>query len=141
MTLDSSNQERLKVAVRDTRGAQQELRRAEAARNHILAAAHERGATLFELAKVLDVTPQRVGQILEGLGSRRATLHEAMVEILREHGGWLEAHRLARAIYERDLYRRRDRTVLAPAQVRARAVKYPELFETTTDGSGQIRLV
>ena len=50
-------------------------------------------------------------------------------------------HELAREIYERELYRRKDRGVIPAGQVRARAANYPELFEGSNDGTNSVRLV
>ena len=35
------------------------------------------------------------------------TLHDAMLEVLREFGGWMDRDELAREIVKRDLYRQR----------------------------------
>jgi hypothetical protein len=35
-------------------------------------------------------------------------LHQAMVMVLGEHGGWMDRDELAREIAERDLYRQRS---------------------------------
>lgn len=138
--MEQNSKTQLSAAVREIRKAHHLVRRAEAVRNDLLVSAHAEGATLRELAEVTGTSAQRIGQILEGVGSKRKTLHEAMVEVLQDLNGWLPAHRLAQLIYEGELYRRRDRGVIPPGQVRARAAKYPELFETTIDGSGQVRL-
>jgi hypothetical protein len=68
-------------------------------------------------------------------------LHEAMVLVLREHGGVMYSEHLANEIATRDLYRRKDGEHPPTAQLRARAVKYPHLFEASDDGSGRIALI
>lgn len=61
--------------------------------------------------------------------------------MLEEHDGdWIPVHEIARQIYERELYKRKDRGVLPPGQVRARAARYQDLFEGSADGSNRIRL-
>jgi len=57
------------------------------------------------------------------------TLHEAMIEVLRERGGWMDRDALAREIGDRDLYRQRTGGPPPSDQLRLRARKYPHLFE------------
>lgn len=119
------------------------LRAADAVRDHAIrqASSHAR-MTAREIAGHVGMSHQRVQQIVGPTGVNRKTLHWAMAEVLNEHGGgWMPAHKIAKTIWERNLYERRDRHVLPPAHVRARAAQYPELFETTSDGSGEIRLL
>lgn len=95
------------------------------------------------MAEPLGLSFQRVATVVAGDPDRpsRPTLHGAMWEVLKENGGdWMPAHELAQLVYERELYRRKDRGVIPPGQVRARAAKYPALFEGTTDGTNRIRL-
>lgn len=62
--------------------------------------------------------------------AQRLTLHEAMECILDEHPSqWMTVHHLADAINERKLYEKRDRLPVEPAQIQARATKYPSHFE------------
>jgi hypothetical protein len=95
------------------------------------------------MAEPLGLSYQRVAAVIAGDQDRpqRATLHRAMKQVLEEQGGgWMRAHEIARAIYERELYQRRDRGVIEPGQVRARAAKYPNLFEGSRDGTNRVRL-
>jgi hypothetical protein len=55
-------------------------------------------------------------------------LHEAMIVILREHGGTMRSDRLAAVLNERGLYRKRDGSPISDWQVRARARQKPLLF-------------
>jgi|SRR5215218_7009160 len=68
------------------------------------------------------------------------TLHEAMVEVLRERGGWMYRDELAREIAERDLYRQRDGGPAPSDQLRLRARKYDHLFEGSDPTYTRIRL-
>lgn len=68
-------------------------------------------------------------------------LHEAMVMVLTGNGGIMHGDDLAREIADRDLYRRQDGAHAAAHQLRARAVRYPDLLQASTDGSGRISLV
>jgi hypothetical protein len=71
----------------------------------------------------------------------RLTLHGAMKLVLSESGAeWMSAHALGRAISARGLYERGDGDDVRSSQVRARAAKYPHLFEGSRDGSNQVRL-
>lgn len=70
------------------------------------------------------------------------TLHEAMVEVLRTHGGaWMDRDQIAHEIAERDLFRRPSNGVHPPSdQLRLRARKYPHLFECSDTRCSRIRL-
>jgi hypothetical protein len=95
------------------------------------------------MAEPLGLSFQRVATVIAGDPDRplRLTLHGAMRQVLEEHDGdWIGVHELARQIYERELYKRKDRGIIPPGQVRARAAKYQDLFEGTVDGSNRIRL-
>jgi hypothetical protein len=60
----------------------------------------------------------------------RLTLHEAMQQVLNENENrWMTVHELADEINGRSLYEKRDRTLIDPSQIHARANKYPALFE------------
>lgn len=59
------------------------------------------------------------------------TLHEAMAEVLREHGTPMTSRELADAINARGLYRRREGRRLPAGQVSARARNYDLLFHWT----------
>jgi hypothetical protein len=69
-------------------------------------------------------------------------LHEAMVEVLRDHGsGWMDRDELAREIARRDLFRRPSDDTPPPSdQLRLRAHRYPHLFECSDTRCTQIRL-
>jgi hypothetical protein len=117
---------------------------AETARNDLIRRAHREGEmTAREMAEPLGLSFQRVATVIAGDRDRprRLTLHSAMQQVLEEQGGdWMSAHELARIIHARGLYSRRDRDVIQPGQVRARAAKYPDLFEGTKDGTNRVRL-
>lgn len=68
------------------------------------------------------------------------TLHEAMVEVLREHSGWMYRDELARSIAERDLYRQRSDGPAPSDQLRLRARRYSQLFEGSDAAYTRIRL-
>jgi hypothetical protein len=129
-------------AVQDHRHAKQEVALAESQRNDLIRIVYQEGGwSASDIAKVADLTPQRVAEIIASSGERRPTLHEAMQRVLNEaEEDWLPVAEVARSVYERELYRRRDRAVIPPGQIRARAAKYPGLFEGSTDGSNRIRL-
>jgi hypothetical protein len=66
------------------------------------------------------------------------TLHEALAQILEEHGNrWMTVRELADEVNRRGLYRKRDSTPVEPNQVHARTKNYTKLFEK--DGS-RVRL-
>lgn len=67
------------------------------------------------------------------------TLHEAMVEVLRERGGWMDRDELAREIAERDLYRQRAGGPAPSDQLRLRR-KYEHLVEGSDPAFTRIRL-
>ena len=134
----------LEIAARQNREARRALALAEAKRDALIRRAHrEGGLTAREMANPLGLSFQRVAKVIAGDKDRpmRPTLHWAMQQVLEERGGgWMPAHELARTIYERGLYNRRDRGVIPPGQIRARAAKYEALFEGTSDGTNRIRL-
>ena len=117
---------------------------AEARRDDLIRAAHSEGRlTVRQIGAIVGLSFQRVATIVAGDLDRpsRPTLHGAMTAVLAEHrGDWMSVHELARAIYEGELYQRKDRGVIPPGQIRARAAKYPDLFEGSTDGSNRVRL-
>lgn len=116
---------------------------ARAQRDDAIRAAHRAGASVAALVSSTELSPQRIAEIVAGDHKRlrRSTLHSAMTAILRDAGaGWLTAHEIAAAINSRSLYRRRDGGPVTAAQVRARAARYPALFDARADGSGRIRL-
>jgi hypothetical protein len=89
------------------------------------------------------VSHQRVSQIISAdpIAPPRPKLHEAMLSVLKGSGTeWVSVHEIARQITERRMYRRKDHAPLPPAQVRARASRYPHLFEGTNDGTNRLRL-
>lgn len=115
----------------------------EARRDDLVRKAHRAGLTMREIAGAVGLSFQRVADIVAGDVDRppRPTLHGAMQKVLSETGGdWMSAHELARVIFERELYRRRDLGVIHPGQIRARAAKLPDLFEGSRDGSNRVRL-
>lgn len=132
----------LAAVSRQAGQARAALRAADATRDDTIRLASVHGRmTVRDIAGHVGMSHQRVAQIIGPTAVEKPTLHWAMTEILTENGGdWMPAHKIAKAIWERDLYQRRDRHPLPPAQVRARAAQYPELFDASSDGSGQIRL-
>jgi len=71
-------------------------------------------------------------------GARGPTLHDALAQVLREHGNdWRTARELADEVNERSMYRKRDGSPVEANQVHARTKSYTDLFEK--DGS-RIRL-
>jgi hypothetical protein len=70
------------------------------------------------------------------------TLHEAIVEVLRERSGWVDRDELARAIAERDLYRRKDGSAADGDQMRLRALRpeHAQVFECSDSRCSRIRL-
>lgn len=66
-----------------------------------------------ELEAILD---EEADEMLDEMDTEEQTLHEAMQQVLEEGGGsWMPVRELARIIYERNLYRRKDRGVIPPA--------------------------
>ncbi|MBO9051625.1 HTH domain-containing protein [Curtobacterium flaccumfaciens] len=59
------------------------------------------------------------------------TLHEAMIEVLRENGAPMTSREIADSINARELYRRKDGRALPAGQVSARARNYHQLFHRT----------
>lgn len=74
----------------------------------------------------------------------RVTLHEAMVEVLRSHGGgWMARDEIAREIARRDLFRRPSDGQPPPSdqlRLRARKPEYQHLFECSDTACTRIRL-
>lgn len=72
------------------------------------------------------------------------TLHEAMVEVLRSHGGgWMARDEIAREIARRDLFRRPADGQPPPSdqlRLRARKREYQHLFECSDTACTRIRL-
>jgi len=73
---------------------------------------------------------------------RALKLHEAMIVVLREDGGWMDRDDLAREIATRGLYRRRDGSAPDGDQMRLRALRanYAHLFECGDQRCTRIRL-
>jgi hypothetical protein len=133
---------RLVSAAKVAGDARHALGLAEEERDRAIRDASQHGRlTAREIASHVGLSPQRVAQVIAAASAARPKLHDAMADVLRRGGGdWMPSHEIARTIWSENLYQRRDRHVLPPAQVRARAAQYPDLFETTSDGSGMIRL-
>jgi hypothetical protein len=72
------------------------------------------------------------------------TLHEAMVEVLRAHGGgWMDRDDIAREIAQRDLFRRPSDGRHPPSdqlRLRARKPEYQHLFECSDSRCSKIRM-
>lgn len=136
--------QKLRVAARRHADARAAATLAEARRDDLIRRAHhDGGLSAREIAEPLGLSFQRVATVIANDPDRpqSLTLHGAMRQVLEEHGGdWMSVHELAREIYDRALYRRKDRGVIPPGQIRARATKYRDLFEGTVDGSNRIRL-
>jgi hypothetical protein len=101
------------------------------------------GLSSRAISGLVGISHQRVAQVIKAnpIGPKPVTLHDAMAVVLKGYGlDWVPVHEVARLITERGLYNRKDRRPLPPGQVRARASKYPELFEGTADGTNRIRL-
>ena len=65
-----------------------------------------------------------------GGGERGLTLHEALAQVLREHGNeWMTVRELAAEVNTRGLYRKRDGSPVEANQVHARAKNYAAMFE------------
>lgn len=74
----------------------------------------------------------------ENEGDCRLTLHVALEQVLRENGNrWMTVRELADEVNRRNLYRKKDGSLVEPNQVHARAKNYDEVFEK--DGS-RVRL-
>jgi hypothetical protein len=71
---------------------------------------------------------------MKGVPVGRVTLHEAMVHVLREHGGkGMRAREIANAVTDSGLYRKKDGSTLEPNQIHARLNRHGDLF--TKNGS------
>src|SRR4051794_22303998 len=68
------------------------------------------------------------------------TLHEAIVAVIRQHGGWMDRDELARAIAEEGLYVRGDGRSPPSDQLSLSARKYTHLFEGSDPRFSRIRL-
>jgi hypothetical protein len=139
-----NRQQELKRAASAVSRSRAKAALCEARRDDLIRASHRSGDLgTREIAELVELSFQRVAAVVAGDPARptRPTLHGAMQQVLADSGGgWVAAHELARAVFERGLYRRRDRGVILAGQVRARAAKYPDLFEATLDGTNRIRL-
>lgn len=66
-------------------------------------------------------------------------LHDAIREVLRQHGAPMSSSAIAQAINAAELYSRADGHPLEASQVSARASNYGRLFERTADGAIELR--
>jgi hypothetical protein len=134
----------LRTTARAHSTARTEAALREAQRDDLIRQAHRTGGlSTREIAEAVGLSFQRVAAIVAGEKDRadRVTLHGAMRQVLSESDGdWLPVHEIARAVFVRKLYRRRDGGVVRPSQIRARAARYPEVFEGSHDGSNRVRL-
>src|SRR5689334_630204 len=84
------------------------------------------------------------GGYLTVVSAHPLTLHKAMVEVLRAHGGgWMDRDEIAEEIARRDLFRRPSNDRHPPSdQLRLRAGKpeYQYLFECSDSRCSKIRL-
>ena len=106
-------------------------------------ASYHGGLSVRDISAAVGISHQRVTQIINAdpIAPKRLTLHEGMMIVLKDYGtDWVPVYEVARLVTERGLYRRKDRHPAPPSQVRARAAKYPELFEGTSDGTNRIQL-
>ena len=69
-------------------------------------------------------------------------LHEAILEVLHAHGGWMDRDEIAREVATRDLYRRGDGCHPPSDQIRLRvhSRSYAHLFECSDPRCSRIRL-
>lgn len=88
-----------------------------------------REAQLIELIRRARVAlGQQDAIAADGPAASRATLHDAMATVLREHGEPLTGRELADEINRRGLYRQRDGSPVPLNQVHARASNYSNRF-------------
>jgi hypothetical protein len=78
---------------------------------------------IFRARLALGEDPEQAGR-----AGRRATLHQAMLDILTETPGGLTARELTDEINRRGAYRQKDGSPVPLNQVHARASNYPQLF-------------
>jgi HB1, ASXL, restriction endonuclease HTH domain len=65
-----------------------------------------------------------------GTTSRGLTLHQAIAQVLSDHGNeWMTARELADEVNERGLYHKRDGSAVELNQIHARTKNYASLFE------------
>jgi multidrug resistance efflux pump len=110
----------------------------EASRPAVEAALREAEAELGELRARTDELEALIARAHALLGrepapketAARLTLHEALAQILREHGNqWMTVRELAEAVNTSGLYRKRDGSFVEPSQIHARSKNYERLFE------------
>ncbi|MBP5680872.1 MAG: hypothetical protein J6X31_07470 [Bacteroidales bacterium] len=64
----------------------------------------------------------------------KMTLHEAMIKVLKENGGFMTFNALADEIYRQDLYKQRAGTKAPYSQIRLRAKNYGQYFTIEEKG-------
>lgn len=75
-------------------------------------------------------------------GEPRIKLHEAMCIVLKEHSNKsMRYNELAAAIWNRDLYRKRNGGKASSSQIMLRAKNYPDLFSIGGEGNHDITLL
>jgi hypothetical protein len=87
-----------------------------------------------ELQELISQGEAALGEARPPVAASAMTLHEALVQVLRENGNEpMTARALADAVNERGLYRTKDGSPVEVNQVHARTSNYQDLFEK--DGS------
>jgi hypothetical protein len=102
-------------------GAERELEELEERRHELIRLIAQARAALGLSGEVVrpTVSPER-----------SLTLHDALAQILREHGNaWMAARELVDEVNARRLYRKRDGSAVELNQIHARTKNYGEMFE------------
>jgi hypothetical protein len=83
-----------------------------------------------ELLALISQGEAALGEARRDAGTTAMTLHEALMQILRENGNVpMTARALADAVTDRDLYRKKDGSPVEINQIHARTNNYHDLFE------------